>query len=116
MVYSTARGLEYCILLNKKYDYFDIIPDLEKLTRRRLELKNGNILKVIPMKDTDERLLKSLYYQVKKNNWLDCSHKCLLCFPSIEFTQEEETALNKIKEYFNNDYVIRGWYDTAIYY
>ncbi len=67
---SCVRGFEYYIILDKEYNYFDIIPDLEKLTKHNLSLKN-KILKFIAMRDADDRLLQSNYYLEKKNEWFN---------------------------------------------
>lgn len=72
LLFDNVRGLEYIIQLDKEYDYFDIIPDLEKYFRKRFTLRyikrlNICLLIVINIDETHERFINSDYHINKEN-------------------------------------------------
>ena len=71
------RGVEYYIILNGNYDYFDIVHDLEKKYRIRIDLKQNKLV-LFNMKYFDDRLLKSSYYLDlhKENKFFDNKSRC----------------------------------------
>jgi len=112
----TERGLEYYVILARELDYFDIIPDIEKATRTRVRLDHMDKrkLRLIRMKDTDERLLESDYYLRQKNTWFSDDHYG--CFkkitePVIKLTPEEEALINYVKTHF--EVQDEGWFDIS---
>lgn len=114
---SCNRGLEYHIILDKEYDYFDIIPDLEKLTKHHIILEK-NIIKVILTKNTDSRLLKSNYYLERKNNWFDfnLAHCYKINDSPIQLIDNEKQIINIIEDNLNDKITDKGWFDVAYYY
>jgi hypothetical protein len=110
------RGLEYYIILNKEYDYFDIIPDLEKITRQRLHLEDRKFLKIIPMEETDDRLVQSDYY-LHTPDWFHFSGKHMrhLTADVIKLTDNEKQLIDSIKNFLHNDIHDEGWFDIAYF-
>lgn len=112
------RGIEYCIILDRKCDYFDIIPDLEKITKRRIEFRDNKILTIIPMKETDDRLLQSSYFNSLKDDWFNFStNQRFGCDEDvIDLLDLEKHLLTLVRYYiFTTSYRIadEGWYDVA---
>ena len=70
MVMLSYTSIEFVVILDKEYNYFDIIPDLEKKFRKRfrfdIDYCNGSttqILKVINAEDTYQRFYETSFYK-----------------------------------------------------
>ena len=113
------RGIEFCFIFDKDIDYFDIVPDLEKLTKRRMSLKKNRELTVIPMKETDQRLVKSEYYKVHEDEWFNSRyHHYKIGDDVIPLTPEEKNIIGMIDIYLmSTDISVasRGWFDVAYF-
>lgn len=65
-MFDIIHGLEYYIELDKIYDYYDIIPDLEKTFRHRFAITNRDdrsVITVINYNVTLERYTKTEHYK-----------------------------------------------------
>lgn len=112
----SIRGIEYFFILDQNYDYFDIIPELELLTRKRLSLSK-NMLRVITTIETDKRLLDSKYYKDKKDIWFNYGglHQYKINDSHIPFTENETILINNIYLKLKDKIIDQGWYDVAFY-
>jgi hypothetical protein len=113
------RGIEYCFVLEKEYNYFDIVPDLEKLLRRRVEYRNNKMLVIIPMKETDDRVLKSSYYQQRKDTWFKYTLTTAILdgtiSDDIKLSVDEQNILQTVRNHLQyGTCYTEGWYD--VYY
>ncbi len=66
------RGIEYYIILGEAISYYEVIPDIEKEAKMRVKLlDNWKTIRMIKMRGSDERLLKSEYYEKRKETWFN---------------------------------------------
>jgi hypothetical protein len=119
MVYKINHSIEFYVILNKSLNYFDIIPQLEQLTNRKLYLTN-NKLKIISAQDSISRLHRSNYYLQNKENW-DIYKRNECTFKKIPFNELEDILLDEteqevITKIIENDIIKNnikdiGWYE-----
>lgn len=120
MVYYINHSIEFYIILNTSLDYFDIIPKLESLTRKKLYLTN-NKLKIISSQESNNRLHNSKYYLQNKKNWnIYDRNKCT--FKKIPYEKLEDINLNEVEqqivmqimedENIKNNIKDIGWYEV----
>jgi hypothetical protein len=72
-MWTPVYGIEYYIVLNAQYDYFDIVPELEKAFRHRFEINNHgdySILTVIDYTKTMARYETTEHHKVRSNGLL----------------------------------------------
>lgn len=81
-----------------------------------LKLKNGTIINVVPVKDIDDRLLTSKYYQTRKsyyNEGLRTTWREYAVNFDGELTQEEQNKLDKLLSQYDWDVAEHCWYDVC---
>jgi len=67
LLFDIVYGIEYYIKLDKEYDYFDIIPDLEKCFRRHFKIA-GDTITVLDYNATMKRYSKTTHYKLRIEN------------------------------------------------
>ena len=112
------RGIEYYIILDEAISYYEVIPDIEKEAKMRVKLlDNGKTIRMIKMRGSDERLLKSEYYEKRKDTWFESDHK--RC--KIDENETQDITLSGSEEKLR-DVIMRhpgikveeeGWYDVS---
>lgn len=103
LLMSYYYGLEYHIILDCVYDYFELIPDLEKRFHARFKLQgeqmqwdltksSSNKLVVITVQQTMDRFDKTEYFRTwyankntRQNDMLDCWEKFCETMSTEEF-------------------------------
>ena len=81
-----------------------------------LKLKNGTIINVVPVKDVDERLLTSKYFQSRKSYYsegLRTTWREYAVNFDCELTQDEQNKLDKLLTQYDWDVVEHCWYDVC---
>jgi hypothetical protein len=81
-------------------------------------MRDNKTIKIITTNETDTRLLNSMYYLERKENWFRCSHTLFekLDEEPIQMTELENNMIAKIIEKLGNDIVDHGWFDIATMY
>lgn len=110
-----CRGIEFHILFSKKLTYYDIIPDLEFIHKRRFKYNEDyeefNILQFITMQDTDKRLSQSKYF-TSDNNWFNAhKHTYLWIDPPFEMTHNEQLEYRYVHRKYGEFIIKDGWVD-----
>jgi len=79
-----------------------------------IKLKTGTIIPVVPIKQADQRLLASKYYQSRKeyyaNNYSQWREKAINC--DCELSLEEKNKLTELLNMYDKNVLEHGWYDV----
>lgn len=104
LLIDNIEGLEYLIELDKVYDYYELIPELEKTFRRRFTLRNTRnsnrcLLIVITIDETYERFINCEYHlqkeKAKEKYWKRVNNKNRKK-PTKEEEQKEEEEFHQL--------------------
>ncbi len=128
---SHQRGVVYYVVLSKDIDQYLYRPDIEKSQRYSITCKievlkdylhkKRNIIVVVPMDQSDDRLLNSRYYKNNKERWSDKSQGAWVLYQDLvaDITlSDKENAV--ITEILNHPELVdnienHGWYDVSRY-
>jgi hypothetical protein len=117
------HGIEYWIEIDKVVDnntLKNFIENLKSETNLNMYVTKINNICVLSTARTDDRLVKSKYYEDRKSDWFH--HRTCLeewrelieeqSLIDIEITKSEMNVINKIKEQFNEHISFEGWFDV----
>lgn len=117
------HGLEYWIEIDNSYDNETLKTFVERLkseTNLNMYLTKLNNICVLSTARTDDRLVKSKYFNDRKSDWFH--HRTCLeewrefieeqSLVDIQITESEMKIVNKIREQFNKHITSEGWFDV----
>lgn len=100
------RGIVYYIILKKEIDYFDVVPDVEKMSRHRILLKqakiDGESIAII-----DESLEKAL----RSQQWSDTPRGSAYVTQVLQINLQENTWQRLLDSAYYKDRQ-QTWYET----
>ena len=118
MVHGYLRTFEYRIALDKEYDYFEVIPELEQRFKKRFHLECDCLI-ALKFVQWETRFKNSKYFQNNSEN-PDSFYLKKLTQSPVTLTEEEEDMLNQIPEILKTKDVVLvdegSWYDVSIFY
>lgn len=116
------HGVEYVVIFKENIDYYDVIPDLEKMFRRRFNIENGRRLILIKTSDTYKRVMNSQYYYENEKRWFQCRNPFFRMLSSnptqediISLYGEEEEIVNFVILKYNGKIEKHGWGEVLRY-
>lgn len=117
------HGLEYWMEFDKKLDnnvLKSFIDDVVTRYNFSLLVTPANDVCILPMSRTDERLMKSSYYQQRKDDWFP--HRTLIeqwwkpievqSSVDIELSSGERKIIDCIRQQFLQYITFEGWFDV----
>ena len=128
MLIDFIDGLKFVVDLDQEYDYFDIVPDLEKKFRKKFEMWD-NYLTIIHIWETKKRFLKSEFYEehyeLGQRKWGDDDENGKYTYSGvseyskddvdlpIEITPEENKLIDGVIQYLGNKAIKSKWYVSS---
>lgn len=117
------HGLEYWIEIDNSVDIDALNTFIERLkseTNLNMYVTKMNNICVLPTARTDDRLVKSKYFNDRKNDWFHhrtCREEWRELIKDqslvdIQITGSEMNVINKIREHFNEHITFEGWFDV----
>lgn len=129
MVFGIACGFVYTITLDKKYDYYDIVPDLEKKFRSRFKLDKKRLTAISVHQTSEivdakfienfrekENKLREELWKIddksknkKKEDEITQLHQFTTNELPIKLTPTELTIIDGIPKYLDDKLVSAKW-------
>lgn len=117
------HGLEYWIKINENVDYNKLNAVIERLkieTNMDLYITKKNSICILSTSRTDDRLVKSKYFQDRKEDWFHhrtckeewCEQIKDQSLVDIEIEESELNVIDKIKNEFCEHIIFAGWFDV----
>lgn len=117
------HGLEYWLEFDTKLDNKTLTDFVDKLVSEfnfTLLVTPENHVQILSITKTDERLLKSHYYQERKDNWFHDRTFRACWWEKIEdqnnidlqLTNGEKIIVKKLQNEFQQHLLFQGWYDV----
>lgn len=117
------HGVEYWIEIDNTVDNNVLKTFIERLrseTNMTIYVTKMNNICVLSTARTDDRLVKSKYFEERKNDWFH--HRTCVSewrevieeqsLVDIEITNSEMNVICKIREEFNEKISFEGWFDV----
>lgn len=117
------HGVEYWIEVDKTVDKIILKNAIDKIkfdTNMNIYVTPANNICVLSTARTDDRLVKSKYFNDRKSDWFH--HRTCLeewresieeqSLVDINISKSEMNVINKIREQFKEHITFEGWFDV----